>query len=195
MLFRFCLPRALVAGVLSSLMMLSAGPSAYGAEPDHLATLDLSQPNTKPAYPALARVRGETGTAIIVVHVVTAGKPDSVGLGKTSGFADLDQAALDAVRNWQFLPAVKDGVEIADWAALGVQFDLNDASGTSVAADDNFAQLERIRIVCKEAAGQTGTHLRTPPVCRTQAQWDTDRRRQQHAIMRALDNPNTSITP
>ncbi|MGQ3314670.1 TonB family protein, partial [Reyranella sp.] len=78
------------------------------------------QPN--PAYPARARRAGEQGTATIRVLVDVTGRPAQVSLAASSGHADLDQAALSAVRAAQFRPYVEGGLAQAVWVHVPIKF-------------------------------------------------------------------------
>jgi protein TonB len=61
--------------------------------------------NTPPRYPAMARRMRLQGTAMIRVLVDTDGHPEHVRLERTSGVGVLDEAALEAVQHWTFVPA------------------------------------------------------------------------------------------
>lgn len=73
--------------------------------------------NPEPVYPVSARRRGEQGTVMLKVLVTREGTAASVSVDKTSGFAVLDQAALEAVRKWRFAPA-RHGAEPVESAVL-----------------------------------------------------------------------------
>ena len=60
---------------------------------------------TEPVYPAEARQANIEGTVILKVQILTSGHPGSVSVWQSSGNSALDQAALDAVTEWQFTPA------------------------------------------------------------------------------------------
>jgi protein TonB len=80
----------------------------------------LVQPN--PAYPTRSRRAGEQGTATIRVLVDVTGRPAQVSLASSSGHADLDQAALSAVRAAQFRPYVEGGLAQAVWVHVPIKF-------------------------------------------------------------------------
>lgn len=61
--------------------------------------------NPKPAYPSMSNRLGEEGTVMLWVMVEADGTPSKVDIRKSSGFPRLDQAALEAVRKWKFVPA------------------------------------------------------------------------------------------
>jgi protein TonB len=54
------------------------------------------------------------------------GRPQEVSLGESSGESALDQAAMDAVREWRFEPAKRNGVPVRAWAIVPVEFKLID---------------------------------------------------------------------
>lgn len=61
--------------------------------------------NPKPAYPAISRRLGEEGKVVLRVRVAASGLPTEVTLHAGSGSPRLDQAALETVRRWKFIPA------------------------------------------------------------------------------------------
>jgi TonB family protein len=73
-----------------------------------------------PRYPNDRGVRAE-GSVIIGLVVTSKGEPKDPhivrGLDK-----DLDQSALDAIKEWRFAPAQKDGKAIAVRVSLQLQF-------------------------------------------------------------------------
>ncbi len=69
--------------------------------------------NPKPVYPPLSRRQGEEGKVLLKVRVSAKGDALDVALAKSSGFPRLDNAAIDAVSRWRFVPA-KRGDETVD---------------------------------------------------------------------------------
>lgn len=61
--------------------------------------------NPPPHYPKRAQRHQQQGTVLLDVRVKTDGKPKAVMIAKSSGYRSLDQAALKAVRRWEFIPA------------------------------------------------------------------------------------------
>lgn len=59
----------------------------------------------EPKYPVSAREQGITGTVRVKVQVTADGRAGSVSIRQSSGSSLLDQAAVDAVRKWRFVPA------------------------------------------------------------------------------------------
>ncbi|WP_434027812.1 energy transducer TonB [[Pseudomonas] boreopolis] len=74
-----------------------------------------------PTYPPAALRRGESGTVVVRVDVDANGVPVDVALVQRSGSRDLDRAAMDAVRDWHFRPAHRDGRPVP--GSIDVPFD------------------------------------------------------------------------
>jgi protein TonB len=60
---------------------------------------------SEPPYPAFAALRVKEGLVLLRVVVSAAGRSKRVKLKQSSGFPLLDQAALEAVKDWEFDPA------------------------------------------------------------------------------------------
>jgi protein TonB len=80
--------------------------------------------NPKPPYPPASRRLGETGTVYLRVHVSEDGRALKVDLKKSSGFARLDQSALDTVAQWRFVPARRGQTPVVSWVVVPVVFSL-----------------------------------------------------------------------
>lgn len=77
-----------------------------------------------PAYPESARRRGEQGRVVLRVDVSADGLPVDVSVAEGSGFPSLDAAALGAVRQWRFVPAISGGTPVAATAQVPIRFRL-----------------------------------------------------------------------
>lgn len=80
--------------------------------------------NPPPDYPATARRRRLTGEVILSVQVTAAGLPQAVAVATSSGHAMLDAAALEAVRQWRFVPAQSGGTPTAAAVLVPISFKL-----------------------------------------------------------------------
>lgn len=79
--------------------------------------------NPKPPYPALSRRLGEEGVVRLNILVNPDGSVARLELAKSSGFARLDQSAMDTVQSsWKFEPARQDGSPVAAWVIVPIQF-------------------------------------------------------------------------
>lgn len=81
--------------------------------------------NPSPTYPALARRRGQEGRVLVRAEVLPDGRCSRVELRQGSGHALLDEAALEAVRKWRFVPARKGDVAVSAWVDVPIAFKLN----------------------------------------------------------------------
>lgn len=84
--------------------------------------------NPPPTYPLVARRNGEQGTVVLRVRVTRDGMPASVDIEKTSRSSHLDDAALETVRTWRFVPARQNGQPVEAWVLVPVVFKLEGTS-------------------------------------------------------------------
>jgi protein TonB len=82
----------------------------------------------KPSYPQDARRAGWEGVVVLRILVNTDGSAATVSVRESSGFAMLDEAAVQGVKKWRFSPAKKAGTPIASFHDVRVRFRLVDAS-------------------------------------------------------------------
>ncbi|HEX4843119.1 MAG TPA: energy transducer TonB [Limnobacter sp.] len=80
--------------------------------------LDAEDPN----YPALSRRLGEQGVVVLDIHVLADGSVGEVKLKTSSGFARLDNSAIQAVKTWKFQPAKRGNRPIPLWYTQSVSF-------------------------------------------------------------------------
>lgn len=78
----------------------------------------------EPTYPSASRRAGEEGTVRLKVLVDEKGRPRDVTIANSSGFARLDQAALEAVRKWRFIAATDGTNPITAWTQVAITFRL-----------------------------------------------------------------------
>lgn len=80
--------------------------------------------NPAPLYPAMSRRMEESGKTLLRVFVEPSGKPSHVHVKTSSGSHRLDQAALDAVSRWKFIPARRGDEAVAAWVLVPIVFNL-----------------------------------------------------------------------
>ena len=80
--------------------------------------------NPAPNYPPVARRQGHQGKVVMRVLVNTGGGADQVEIRTSSGHELLDQAALNAVRRWRFVPARQGELAVAAWVLVPIIFTL-----------------------------------------------------------------------
>ncbi len=78
-----------------------------------------------PRYPRIAQRKGVEGTALYEIWLNEKGKQIKQELITSSGASVLDEAALNAIRDWKFSPQVINGQAIAHRVQIPVRFSLN----------------------------------------------------------------------
>lgn len=81
--------------------------------------------NPPPPYPIEAKWEHWQGEVLIRVRVLEDGSPDEVRLERSSGQEVLDEAALDAVRRWRFVPAKQGEQPVASTVIVPIEFRLD----------------------------------------------------------------------
>lgn len=82
-----------------------------------------SQP-TPPIYPEQARRKKQEGLVLVRAHVDSQGATKEVKVAQSSGFSLLDEAALQAVMQWAFVPATQNKKAISAWIEVPIDFKL-----------------------------------------------------------------------
>jgi len=102
--------------------------TAPPAQPDTGAA-GISSTHSTPPYPALARVAAHQGTAVLQIVISAEGNVASANVIQSSGFPELDQAAVTwVVAHWKYKPALQNGQPVPSQAQAAVKFDLRQAS-------------------------------------------------------------------
>ena len=81
--------------------------------------------NPAPAYPRISRRQGEQGTVVLRVFINTDGRADKAEIRTSSGYSRLDEAALDTVKRWRYVPGKRAGVPEAMWFNVPIRFVLD----------------------------------------------------------------------
>ena len=80
--------------------------------------------NPPPPYPPLARRMGEEGKVILRVNVSPQGLAESVEIKTSSGSQRLDDAAVNAVKRWKFIPAKRGDTPVQSRVLVPIIFKL-----------------------------------------------------------------------
>lgn len=78
--------------------------------------------NPKPPYPLAARRDGAQGQVVLSVQVSASGTSGEVLLKHSSGHVVLDNAALQTVRRWRFIPARRGDTPVESWVDVPITF-------------------------------------------------------------------------
>ncbi|MGZ8237384.1 MAG: energy transducer TonB [Methylobacter sp.] len=81
--------------------------------------------NPKPKYPGIATSRGWEGTVRLLVKVSAAGDSEEVTVQRSSGYDVLDEAAVEAVEKWKFIPAKRGETPVSSSVVVPINFVLN----------------------------------------------------------------------
>lgn len=76
-------------------------------------------------YPSSAVSAGEEGTVLVTVEVDVSGRAVGAKLSKSSGYRDLDAAALRSIAGWSFAPAMEGGKPMAQEVVVPIRFQLD----------------------------------------------------------------------
>lgn len=82
--------------------------------------------NRRPRYPRKARRLGWEGTVLLTVEVLPNGTSGKIEIKKSSGYVDLDRAAVAAIRRWRFEPAQAGGSAVSATVEIPVIFTLSE---------------------------------------------------------------------
>ncbi len=73
-------------------------------------------------YPPVLREAGLGGTTLVHMFINAAGMLDSALVAQTSGYEQLDQAALRVAYAFEFVPARNEGADVAVWIQVPITF-------------------------------------------------------------------------
>lgn len=125
-----------VAAPAPTLTTTATAPSNAVAEPPAVRTAAAPPPitpprfdadylhNPAPVYPPVSRRMSEEGRVVLKVFVAPAGTPSQVEVSTGSGSPRLDQAALDTVWHWKFVPARRGEETVGGWVYVPITFQL-----------------------------------------------------------------------
>jgi len=95
-------------------------------QPSTVASPPGAAKNPPPPYPTLARRLGYEGLVVLHVTISPAGECVAVSVKRSSGHEILDNAARDAIRTWQFKPAMINDTPVQGELDIPIQFKLTD---------------------------------------------------------------------
>lgn len=118
------LPAPTIPGAPSGLARVGDGTG--GGSPDGVTSFarPLGGYQTTPRYPEAARREGAEGVVTLRFEVLANGKVGTVQVQQSAGRADLDRAAVEAIRTWLFEPARRGKEAVVVWVTLPVRFEL-----------------------------------------------------------------------
>ena len=101
-------------------------PSSAAASEEHAAVVSnpIALNRIVPVYPRSARRKGHEGVVTVAISVAEDGVVAHAEVVSSSGYRELDEAALSAVRSARFAPATSDGVSVRGELRLTFDFRL-----------------------------------------------------------------------
>ena len=115
-------PSAAAPAAAGATAIAPSAPVIPDVDPDYKASY-LNNP--RPLYPFAARRMGLQGKVVLNVEVLAEGLCGQVNVHQSSGHDMLDNAALQTVKTWKFIPARQAGRAVTKWFKIPIQFSLN----------------------------------------------------------------------
>ena len=106
------------AGHTRPALASAAGVALPSSDADYLH-------NPPPAYPRMSRRMGEQGTVLLRVFISAEGRAEKADIRTSSGYARLDEAALETVQRWRYVPGKRAGQPEAMWFNVPIRFVLD----------------------------------------------------------------------
>ena len=116
-------PPALPSPIQAAPQPAPPAPPSVPITPPNFNAAYLSNPVS--AYPLVSQRLGEQGRVLLRVVVEANGLPSRVEVEKTSGYPRLDNAGIETVKRWKFVPARQGDQPIAGIVMVPVVFKLN----------------------------------------------------------------------
>jgi TonB family protein len=113
-------------------LALTAGPSVAQVSTAEYKPprVDYSCPTPAPDVPQSATVNAEHGEVYLGIFVSSRGRPKKIRVIHSSGYNDLDDAAVTAAATWHYVPAVRNEGNVSDWMALRMEFGAQETGKT-----------------------------------------------------------------
>jgi protein TonB len=113
----------------------SAPPAAAASGGAFVEAAPCADANAPPRYPFVAWRRGWTCTVVVLLEIGADGSVANARIEHSSGFAMLDDAALDKLGTWRFTPARRGDTAVPSTFRQAVTFRLVDGRPTADSAD------------------------------------------------------------
>lgn len=101
----------------------TAAAPATGSDTLPQASIDnASRMSNPPVYPVDVQKEGVTGMVVMIVDVAIDGSVSAAKIDRSAGDQRLDASALDAVKKWKFMPAMRNGKPVVSQVRVPVDF-------------------------------------------------------------------------
>ena len=81
--------------------------------------------NPRPLYPSTSQRLNEQGRTTVRVLIGTNGQAERAEIAKSSGYKRLDDAAINTVMRWRYVPGKRGGVAESMWFDVPINWTLN----------------------------------------------------------------------
>lgn len=120
-------------GVERYVARLPPNPLAFfGFQQPAAPVASRARPMPDPAYPHVisfyshvALINRQEGTVVVRLLVLRSGEVGDVNLVRSSGYPQLDAAALIGTGNWRYLPAMRHGEPVSAEVEVAIRFKLS----------------------------------------------------------------------
>jgi TonB family protein len=102
------------------------------------ATIDPNRPNAFPEYPKYSNRFGEEGKVELELYVEVDGSVSSARIVASSGYPRLDKAAVEAVKDWKFLPPLEDGEPVRALHRQTISFNQPGSEWVNIDTSETF---------------------------------------------------------
>lgn len=116
---------------------------------------------SKSTYPTEARKKGWEGKVILRIIVSEDGSVVSVVVDSSSGFEILDNAAVEAVKTWRFMPPQKNGEAVPCGLIIPIRFELDNDTSPSVEISEIQQKLNDLGFDSGEPDGTMNDRTKT----------------------------------
>jgi len=106
--------------VILGMLLLGAGCAPVKHDPVRVPVGIVFR--TKPQFPVQAIRQAHEGIVVVLVLVGVDGMPLKVMIEKSSGWRELDSAAIATMRDWRFTPETIDGVPTEAYARVPLNY-------------------------------------------------------------------------
>ncbi len=165
----------IASAILALVVVVSIPVRGQSDQPDlrigHGVTPPRVVTSPDPEYSEEARQAGLQGKCVLSLVVNSEGKPENITVSRRLGMG-LDEKAVEAVRNWTFLPALKDGKPVAMRVEIAVTFGLGKHALRKAMREVHKAKVELHRNALKRVYRVEG--VAAPLPCHATRKEDTE---------------------
>jgi TonB family protein len=132
--------RVLTFSVALALPVSAGASSTPVSTAEHIPPrVNYACPTPAPDVPESATVNGEHGEVYLGIYVSTHGRPKKIRVLHSSGYSDLDDAAVTAAATWHYIPGKRNEGTVSDWMALRMDFGAHETGATLKATSGGTA--------------------------------------------------------